>query len=110
MLIDLLPDFFAVLESEYRVAAYWRYFEAHRALLAAYWDNYVVDPDGPHADEVVRATVSAERRERGGAGGERARGRLHLPRALHQRREPHDPGAGARPGPRAALGGARGHA
>src|SRR5690349_19495512 len=61
MLIDLLPDFFAVLESEDRVAAYWRYFEAHRALLAAYWDNYVVDPDGPHADEVVRATVSAER-------------------------------------------------
>ena len=61
MLIDLLPDFFAVLESEDRVAAYWRYFEAHRALLAAYWDNYVVDPDGPHAEEVVRATVSAER-------------------------------------------------
>ena len=61
MLIDLLPDFFAVLESEDRVAAYWRYFEAHRPLLAAYWDNYVVDPDGPHAEEVVRATVSASR-------------------------------------------------
>src|SRR5919107_650355 len=61
MLIDLLPDFFAVLESEDRVAAYWRYFEAHRPLLAAYWDNYVVDPDGPHAEEVVRATVSADR-------------------------------------------------
>ncbi len=61
MLIDLLPDFFAVLENEDRVAAYWRYFESHRAILAAYWDNYVVDPDGPHAEEVVRATVSAER-------------------------------------------------
>lgn len=61
MLIDLLPDFFAVLESEDRVAAYWRYFEAHRSILAAYWDNYVVDPDGPHFEEVVRATVSADR-------------------------------------------------
>ena len=56
MLINLLPDFLAVLESEDRVAAYRRYFDAHRALLAAYWDNYVVDPDGPHFDEVVRAS------------------------------------------------------
>ena len=61
MLINLLPDFLAVLESEDRVAAYRRYFDAHRALLAAYWDNYVVDPDGPHFDEVVRATVQADR-------------------------------------------------
>ena len=61
MLINLLPDFLAVLESEDRVAAYRRYFDAHRALLAAYWDNYVVDPDGPHFDEVVRATVAADR-------------------------------------------------
>ena len=61
MLINLLPDFLAVLEDGDRVAAYRRYFDAHRALLAAYWDNYVVDPDGPHFDEVVRATVSAQR-------------------------------------------------
>ena len=61
MLINLLPDFLAVLESEDRVAAYRRYFDAHRALLAAYWDNYVVDPDGPHFEEVVRATVAAPR-------------------------------------------------
>ena len=54
MLINLLPDFLAVLEQGDRVAAYRRYFEAHRPLLAAYWDNYVVDPDGPHFDEVVR--------------------------------------------------------
>ena len=47
--------------SEDRVAAYRRYFEAHRPLLAAYWDNYVVDPDGAHFEEVVRATVTAER-------------------------------------------------
>src|SRR5919112_3488976 len=61
MLRNLLPDFLAVLDSEDRVAAYRRYFEAHRPLLAAYWDNYVVDPDGPHFDEVVRATVGAQR-------------------------------------------------
>jgi hypothetical protein len=61
MLIDLLPAFFAVLESEDRVAAYRRYFEAHRPILAAYWDNYVVDPDGAHFDEVARAVVSADR-------------------------------------------------
>ena len=61
MLINLLPDFLAVLASDDRVAAYRRYFEAHRPLLAAYWDNYVVDPDGPHVEEVVRATVDAER-------------------------------------------------
>ena len=61
MLINLLPDFLAVLEQGDRVAAYRRYFETHRPLLAAYWDNYVVDPDGPHFDEVVRATVGAQR-------------------------------------------------
>ena len=61
MLRNLLPDFLAVLESEDRVAAYRRYFEAHRPVLAAYWDNYVVEPDGAHFDEVVRAVVTAER-------------------------------------------------
>jgi len=61
MLRNLLPDFLAVLDSGDRVAAYRRYFEAHRPLLAAYWDNYVVDPDGAHFDEVVRATVAADR-------------------------------------------------
>jgi hypothetical protein len=59
--VNLLPDFLAVLEQGDRVAAYRRYFETHRPLLAAYWDNYVVDPDGPHFDEVVRATVGAQR-------------------------------------------------
>lgn len=61
MLINLLPDFLGVLASGDRLAAYRRYFEAHRPLLTAYWDNYVVDPDGAHFDEVARAVVSAER-------------------------------------------------
>ena len=61
MLINLLPDFFAVLNSTDRAAAYRRYFETHRRLLDAYWHNYVVDPEGPHFDEVVRSTVAADR-------------------------------------------------
>lgn len=61
MLINLLPDFFAVLNSTDRAVAYRRYFETHRRLLDAYWHNYVVDPDGPHFDEVVRSTVAADR-------------------------------------------------
>ena len=61
MLINLLPDFFAVLHSTDRVAAYQRYFEAHRRILAPYWHNYVVDPDGPHFGDVARATALAGR-------------------------------------------------
>lgn len=61
MLINLLPDFLAILNAADRVSAYHQYFERHRALLSAYWDNYVVEPTGPHFDEVVRATVDAPR-------------------------------------------------
>lgn len=61
MLINLLPDFFAVLDSNDRVAAYLRYFEAHRRILEPYWTNYVLDPEGPHFQEVVRSTAYASR-------------------------------------------------
>src|SRR6186713_306025 len=61
MLINLLPDFFAVLESTDRVAAYQRYYETNRRLLEPYWHNYVVDPEGPHFMDVVRATALADR-------------------------------------------------
>ncbi len=61
MLINLVPDFLAVLEAEDRFAAYLAYFERHRDLLTAYWDNYVLEPSGPHFEEVVRATVAADR-------------------------------------------------
>ncbi len=63
MLINLLPDFFAVLNSTDQVAAYQRYFDAHRPLLEAYWHNYVVDPEGPHFLEIVRGTVAADRED-----------------------------------------------
>ena len=61
MLINLLPDFFAVLESTDRLAAYQRYFDAHRTILEPYWHNYVIDPDSPHFADIVRSTVHAGR-------------------------------------------------
>lgn len=61
MLINLLPDFLAILDSTDRIAAYQKYFETHRRLLQSYWHNYVIDPESPHFSDVVRATVLAER-------------------------------------------------
>jgi hypothetical protein len=61
MLINLLPEFFAVLSASDRVAAYQRYYAAHRRILEPYWHNYVVDPEGPHFLDVVRSTVHADR-------------------------------------------------
>jgi hypothetical protein len=61
MLINLLPDFFAVLNSTDRIAAYQHYFAANRRLLEAYWHNYVIDPDSPHFLDIVRGTVGADR-------------------------------------------------
>ena len=61
MLINLLPDFFAILDSTDRIAAYRSFFESHRRLLQAYWHNYVIDPDSPHFADVVRSAVMADR-------------------------------------------------
>ncbi|MBA3890743.1 MAG: hypothetical protein H0X64_09435 [Gemmatimonadaceae bacterium] len=60
MLINLVPDFLAVLASRDRVSAYYRYVEQHQALLHAYWHNYVVDPDGPHFDDVIQSAMQAD--------------------------------------------------
>lgn len=61
MLINLLPDFFAVLDSTDRLAAYQRYFASHRKILEPYWNNYVIDPDSAHFTDIARATVTADR-------------------------------------------------
>jgi hypothetical protein len=63
VLINLLPDFLAVLDADDRESAYRHYRESHRLILDAYWHNYVLDPDSPHADEVVAATLKADRRD-----------------------------------------------
>lgn len=63
MLINLVPEFLAALQSAEPVAAYHRYLDAHRAILGAYWHNYVIEPSGPHFLEIVRDTVRAERND-----------------------------------------------
>ncbi len=61
MLINLLPDFFAVLDSTDPLAAYQRYLSAHRRVLDGYWNNYVIPPDGPHFLDILRGVVAADR-------------------------------------------------
>jgi hypothetical protein len=61
VLINLLPEFIEVLGSTNREAAYQRYFESHRAVLSAYWNNYVLDPESPHAREVIATALRADR-------------------------------------------------
>jgi hypothetical protein len=63
MLINLLPDFFALLDSSDPAAAYHRYFDAHKRLLDAYWLNYVIEPVGPHFEDVIRSTIAADRED-----------------------------------------------
>jgi hypothetical protein len=59
-LINLLPDFLAVLDAHDRDTAYRQYREAHRPILDAYWRNYVLDPDSPHADEIIAHALRAD--------------------------------------------------
>ena len=61
MLINLLPEFLAVLQGSEPERAYHEYFAAHRKLLEAYWHNYVIEPVGPQFDEIVRDTIRADR-------------------------------------------------
>jgi hypothetical protein len=61
MLINLVPDFLAVIGSADPVAAYGTYYRAHERILSAYWQNYVIDPDAPQFADVVGVTVAARR-------------------------------------------------
>jgi hypothetical protein len=61
VLINLLPDFLEVLRAPDREAAYRQYRDAHRPILDSYWRNYVLDPDSPHADEIVASALTADR-------------------------------------------------
>jgi len=61
VLINLLPEFLEILSSPHREAAYRRYLDAHRAVLSAYWNNYVLDLGSPHADEVIGHALRADR-------------------------------------------------
>jgi hypothetical protein len=61
VLINLIPDFLAVLDAPDPELAYQQYFEANAAILSAYWRNYVLDPDSPPAAEVITAALRADR-------------------------------------------------
>jgi hypothetical protein len=61
VLINLVPDFLAVLKAPDRRTAYRTYLDSHRAILGAYWRNYVLDPDSPQGEEVIERTLGADR-------------------------------------------------
>jgi hypothetical protein len=63
VLLNLIPEFLAVLESADPAAAYRRYLDTHDAVLGAYWRNYVLDPDSPHADGVIGTALAADRQD-----------------------------------------------
>jgi len=63
VIINLVPEFLAVLASPDRNDAYHAYLDRHRAVLAQYWHNYVLDLDAPPATAVMKSTLAADRRD-----------------------------------------------
>ena len=63
MILNLVPEFLDVLAAPDRFDAYQTYLHRHRAILAHYWHNYVVDLDAPPAADVMRAALAADRRD-----------------------------------------------
>src|SRR5437762_2382551 len=61
MLVNLVPEFLAVLAAPDPPAAYHDYLERHGPVLQSYWRNYVLDPTSPHAERVIAAALRAER-------------------------------------------------
>src|SRR5438034_686566 len=61
MLVNLVPEFLAILAAPDPTAAYHEYLERHKPVLQSYWHNYVLDPTSPHAEQVVAAALRAER-------------------------------------------------
>jgi len=61
MLVNLVPEFLAVLAAPDRGAAYHEYFERHKPVLTSYWHNYVLEPESPHAGQVIAAALGAGR-------------------------------------------------
>ena len=61
MLVNLIPEFLSVLAAPDRAAAYHEYLDRHRLVLAAYWHNYVLDPESPHAEQIIASALRADR-------------------------------------------------
>jgi len=61
MLVNLIPEFLSVMAAPDRAAAYHEYLDRHRPVLGAYWHNYVLDPESPHAEQIIAAALRADR-------------------------------------------------
>src|SRR6266566_628558 len=61
MLVNLVPEFLAILAAPDPTAAYHEYLDRHKPVLQSYWHNYVLDPTSPHAEQVIAATLRAVR-------------------------------------------------
>ena len=63
VLINLVPEFLGILQAANRKAAFEQYLSAHRAVLSAYWHNYVLDLDSHQAEAVIDHALQADRRD-----------------------------------------------
>jgi uncharacterized protein (DUF1778 family) len=61
MLVNLVPEFLAVLAAPHPAAAYHDYLERHKPVLQSYWRNYVLEPASPHAEQVIATVLKADR-------------------------------------------------
>jgi len=61
VLINLVPEFLSVLQAADKQAAFEQYLSAHRAVLSAYWHNYVLDLESPQAKAVISHALAADR-------------------------------------------------
>ena len=61
MLVNLVPEFLATLTASDPSAAYHEYLDRHRPILSAYWQNYVIDPQSPHAEPIIGTALRADR-------------------------------------------------
>ena len=61
MLVNLVPEFLATLSAADPSAAYHEYLDHHRPVLAAYWQNYVIDPESAHAESIIATALRADR-------------------------------------------------
>jgi hypothetical protein len=63
MLINLVPEFLDAAQASDPLEAYRRYLDDHAPILAAYWHNYILDLESPHAEEVMLRALRADRRD-----------------------------------------------
>jgi len=61
MLVNLIPEFLSTLSAADPSAAYHEYLDRHHAILNAYWQNYVLDPESSHAEPIIENALRADR-------------------------------------------------